>query len=153
MTAFHVCIHQSIWKGNFAWVIAMEPFLIQNLSLVSFLFLEIWRTNFPSQKGGNKSLNLYIYRLEMGLNSKKWGFYVRGRFFQPKIDPPSISAISKQKKFLYFQNVLKSSSSPPGCSVVQFCKNFLKICLKNKTKSQLPWTFKHDRSIGCRQQW
>ena len=27
--------------------------------------------NFPSQKGGNKSLNLYIYPLEMGLNSKK----------------------------------------------------------------------------------
>ena len=66
--------------------------------------------NFPSQKGGNKSLNLYIYPLEMGLNSKKWVFYVQGHSFQPRIDSPrSISAISKQKKFLYFKNVLDIS--------------------------------------------
>ena len=32
-------------------------------------------------------------------------FYVQERFFQPKIDPLSISAIFKQKKFLHFQNV------------------------------------------------
>ena len=65
--------------------------------------------NFPSKKGGNKSLNLYIYPLEMGLNFKKWGFYVQGRSFQTKIDPLSISAISKQKKLLHFQNVLDIS--------------------------------------------
>ena len=55
--------------------------------------------------------------------------------FNPKLTP-SISAISEQKKFLNFQNVLdisrKSSSSP---LVVQFCKNVLKICLKDKTES------------------
>ena len=31
-------------------------------------------------------------------------FYVHGRSLQPKIDPLSISAISKQKKSLHFQN-------------------------------------------------
>ena len=36
-------------------------------------------------------------------------FYVQGHSFQPKIDPLSTSAISKQKKFLHFQNVLDVS--------------------------------------------
>ena len=36
-------------------------------------------------------------------------FYVQGCSFQPKIYPLSISAISKQKKFLHFQNVLDIS--------------------------------------------
>ena len=34
----------------------------------------------------------------------KWGFMVQNRSFRPKIDPMSISAISKQKKFLHFLN-------------------------------------------------
>ena len=61
-------------------------------------------------KRGEKSSNLCIYLLKMGLNLKKMRFFVQGRSFQPKIDPLSISAISKQKKFLHFQNVLEIST-------------------------------------------
>ena len=62
-------------------------------------------------KWGNKLLNLYIYPLEMGLNSKKMNFLCLGHIpFNPELTPPwSISAISKQKKFLYFKNVLDIS--------------------------------------------
>ena len=41
---------------------------------------------------------------------KMISFYVQGHSFQPRIDSPwSISAISKQKKFFYFKNVLDIS--------------------------------------------
>ena len=39
-----------------------------NLSLVAFLIFGDMTHKLPSQKGGNKSSNLYIYPLEMGLN-------------------------------------------------------------------------------------
>ena len=45
-----------------------------------------------------------------GFKLLKKGFHVHGHSFQPKIDPLSISAIYKQKKFLHFQNVLDIST-------------------------------------------
>ena len=61
-------------------------------------------------KRGEQVIEFVYLPLEMGLNSKKRVFYVQGRSFQPKIDPPlSISTTSKQKKFLHFQNVLDIS--------------------------------------------
>ena len=58
--------------------------------------------------------------------------------FNPELTPPwSISAISKQKKFLYFKNVLdisrKKKQQHPGCSILQ--KNFSKYLLKIKLKA------------------
>ena len=44
-----------------------------------------------SQKGGNKSSNLYIYPLEMGLNFKKRFFMFRGVPFNPKLTPVNFS--------------------------------------------------------------
>ena len=58
--------------------------------------------------------------------------------FNPELTPPwSISAISKQKKFLYFKNVLDISTKKVAAApwLFNFAKEFLKICLKDKTKS------------------
>ena len=102
-----------------------------------------------SQKGGQVIEYVYIPSGNGFKLLKNEFFYVQGRSFQPKIDPLSISAISKQKKFLHFQNVSDiTGKSSRNALVVQFCKNFLRICLKDKNKKQR--TFKHDRSIGFR---
>ena len=63
-----------------------------------------------SKRGGGGQVIEFVYLPPgNGLKLKNEVFYVQGHSFQPKIDPLSISAISKQKKFLYFQNVLDIS--------------------------------------------
>ena len=75
----------------------------------------------------------------MGLNSKNEFFMSRDILFNPELTPPlwSISSNSKQKKFLYFKNVLDISRKKVAAApwLFNFAKEFLKICLKDKTKS------------------
>ena len=77
-----------------------------------------------SRRGGGQVIKFVYLAPENAYKLlKNEAFYVQGCFFQPKIDPLSISAISKQKKFLHFQNGLdisrKKWQQPPGRSILQ----------------------------------
>ena len=65
---------------------------------------------------------------------KKMSLFMSSAFFQPKIDPLSISAISKQKKIYPFSKCLRRFNKKVAATplVVQFFKNFLRICFKDK---------------------
>ena len=74
--------------------------LMQNLSLVPFLFLKISK-KFPSEEG-NKSTNSDIYPRKVDLTLRKMIFESRIVFLDQKLTPPPTSkaAIFKQRKIL-----------------------------------------------------
>ena len=76
--------------------------------------------------------------------------------FNPKLTACQFQQFPSRRKFLHFQifysifkffrSLKKKVTAIP--LVVQFCKNSLRICLKDKNYK--PQTFKRDRSIGSR---
>ena len=107
MPKIKVNINQLKW--NLAWVImAIKAFLMQNLSVVSPLVLDIWRHKIPLEEG-NESSDLAIYPRRMGLTFKKMSFYVQNRS-RLKIDPLcQFQQFPSRRKCFHFLNFLDVS--------------------------------------------
>ena len=134
MAKIKVNINQLKW--NLAWVImAIKAFLMQNLSLIALLVLEIWRHKISL--GRRERVMKFSYLPpENGFNLKKMSFYVQNRSSRPKIDPPcQFQQFSNIGKIFHFQNFLgrldeKRAAATP--LIDQFCWNVAKKCLKDK---------------------
>ena len=88
MPKIKVDINRLQW--NFAWVmISIKAFLMQNLSLIALLVLEIWRHNISLERREWVIIFGYLPPAN-GLTLKKISFYVQNRSSRPKIDPMSI---------------------------------------------------------------
>ena len=123
MPKIKVNINQLKW--NLAWVImAIKAFLMQNLSLIALLVLEIWRHKISL--GRREQVMKFGYLPpENGFNFKKMSFYVQNRSSRPKIDPPCrFQQFSSIGKIFHFQNfwdvsMRKEQQHPP--LIDQFC--------------------------------
>ena len=98
---------------------AIKAFLMQKLSLIALLVLEIYVTKFPSEEG-NKSSSSAIYPRETGLTFKEWVFMSRIVLLDPKSTPlPSqFQQFSSGGKFFHFVNfwdvsMRKEQQQPP----------------------------------------
>ena len=115
MPKIKVNINQLKW--NLAWVImAIKAFLMQNLSLIALLVLEIWRHKISLGRR-ERVMKFGYLPPENGFNFKKISFYVQNR-------PMSISAIFKHRKNFSFSKFLgrldeKRAAATP--LIDQFC--------------------------------
>ena len=123
MPNIKVNINQLKW--NLAWVImAIKAFLMQNLSLIALLVLEIWRHKISL--GRREQVMKFGYLPpENGFNFKKNEFLCPESFFSTQNWPPmSISAIFKHRKNFSFSKFLgrldeKRAAATP--LIDQFC--------------------------------
>ena len=122
MPKIKVKINQLKW--NLAWVImAIKAFLMQNLSLIALLVLEIWRHKISLGRRERVMILGYLPP-ENGFNFKKWVFMSRIVLLDPKLTPMSISAIFKHRKNFSFSKFLgrldeKRAAATP--LIDQFC--------------------------------
>ena len=122
MPKIKVTIYRLKW--NFAWVIiAIKACLMQNLSLVAFLFLEIWGHKFSPLWSREWVTEFNYLPPENELNLKRWAFMSRIVIHDPKLTPMSISAISNQKKIFSFPKLLRrlDEKKAGATSIDQFC--------------------------------
>ena len=130
-------------KWNLAWVImVINAFLMQNLSLIALLVLEIWRHKISL--GRREQVMKYGYLPpENGFNFKKMSFYVQNRSSRPKIDPPcQFEQFSSIGKIFHFQNfwdvsMRKEQQQPPW--LTNFTKMWPKGVSRIKIKSHQIW--------------
>ena len=122
-------------KWNFAWIIlTIKAFLMQNLSVVALLVLEIWRHKISF---GRREWVIKFGYLppENGFNLKKKSFYVQNRSSRPKIDPHVNFSNFQAEENLFIFKVFgtswreKSSSNP---LIHQFCLTLVRLCLEDK---------------------
>ena len=105
MPKIKVNINQLKW--NLAWIIiAIKAFLMQNLSLITLLVLEIWRHKISL--GRREQVMKFGYLPpENGFNFKKNEFLCPESFFSTQNGPTmSISAIFKHRKNFSFSKFL-----------------------------------------------
>ena len=137
MPKIKVNINQLKW--NLSWVImAMKAFLMQNLSLIAPLVLEIWRHKISL--GRREQVMKFGYLPpENGFNFKKMSFYVQNRSSRPKIDPLcQFQQFSSIGKIFHFQNfwdvsMRKEQQQPPW--LTNFAEMWPKGVSRIKTKS------------------
>ena len=109
---------------------AIKPFLIQNLSLIALLVLEIWRHKI-SLRRRERVMKFGYLPPENGFNFKKMSFYVQNRSSRPKIDPPcqfqQFLSIGKIFHFQNFWDVLmrKEQQHPPDWPILKVCPAFI----------------------------
>ena len=85
---------------------AKKAFLMQNLSLVALLVLEIWRHKI-SLRRREQVIKFRYLPPENEFNFKKMSFYVQNRSSGPKIDPPcQFQQFPSTVKFCHFVNFL-----------------------------------------------
>ena len=140
MPKIKVNINQLKW--NLAWVImAIKAFLMQNLSLIALLVLEIWRHKISL--GIREWVMKFGYLPpENGFNFKKWGLMSRIVLLDPKLTPMSILAIFKHRKNFSFSKFLgrldeKRTAAPPW--LTNFAEMWPKGVSRIKTKSHQVW--------------
>ena len=122
MPKINVTINQLKW--NFAWVIiAIKAYLMQNLSPVAFLFLEIQRHKVSRWKR-EWVIKFGYLPPENGSNFKNNEFLCPKSIFWTLNWPPTwISAIFKQRKIFHFQSfwdvsMRKEQQQPPDLSIL-----------------------------------
>ena len=91
-----------------------KAFLVQNLSLVALLALEIWRHKISLGRGERVIKFGYLPQETF----KRMSFYVQNRSSWPKIDMGSILAIFKERKIFGMSWWEKSSNNPPDWSIL-----------------------------------
>ena len=141
MPKIKININQLKW--NLAWVImAIKAFLMQNLSLIALLVLEIWRHKI-SLRRREWVMKFGYLPPENGFNFKKMSFYVQNRSSRPKIDPPcQFQQFSSIGKIFHFQNfwdvsMRKEQQQPPW--LTNYAKMWPKGVSRIKTKSHQVW--------------
>ena len=130
-------------KWNLARVImAIKAFLMQNLSLIALLVVEIWRHKISLGRG-EWVMKFGYLPPENGFNFKKMSFYVQNRSSRPKIDPPcQFQQFSSIGKIFHFQNfwdvsMRKEQQQPPW--LTNFAKMWPKGVSRIKTESHQVW--------------
>ena len=127
-------------KLNFAWVIiGTKPFVMQNLSLVPFLFLEIWRHKIsPLRKGTSHQIR--IFTPENGFNFKKWVFCPESFFSTQKLTHLVNFSSFQKEIFFNFQirrlNEQKIAAAP---WLFNFAKILSERVSRIKIKSHKVW--------------
>ena len=121
---------------------AIKAFLMQNLSLIALLVLEIWRHKISL--GRREQVMKFGYLPpENRFNFKKMSFYVQNRSSRPKIDPScQFQEFSSIGKIFHFQNfwdvsMRKEQQQPPW--LTNFAKMWPKGVSRIKTKSHQVW--------------
>ena len=105
---------------------AIKAFLMQNLSLIALLVLEIWRHKI-SLGIRERVMKFGYLPPENGFNFKKMSFYVQNRSSRSKIDPHvNFSNFQAWEKIFIFKifgtsRWEKSSSNPPGWPILLKC--------------------------------
>ena len=123
MPKIKVNVNQLKW--NLAWVImAIKAFLMQNLSLIALLVLEI---RHKISLGRRERVMKFGYLPpENGFNFKKWVLCPESFFSTQNWPPMSISAIFKHRKIFHFQNfwdvsMRKEQQQPPDWPILLKC--------------------------------
>ena len=128
---------------------AIKAFLMQNLSLIALLVLEIWCHKISL--GRREQVMKFGYLPpENELNFKKMSFYVQNRSSRPKIDPPSmsISTIFKHRKNVSFSKFL-GRLDEKRAAATPWLTNFAKMWPKGVSRIKLKVTkFGHHRIRG-----
>ena len=139
MPKIKVIINRLTW--NVAWVIiAINACLMQTLSLVAFLFLEIWRFKISLSRR-EQVIDFRYLPLEIDLTFTKNELLCPESFFSNQNWPPtSISTIFKQRKIFSFSKFLRHFDEKRATAIPlidKFCSNLTRTCLKDKNyKSQ-----------------
>ena len=116
--------------------------LMQNLSLIAYLVLEIWRHKISLGRR-ERVMKFGYLPPENGLNFKKMSLYVQNRSSRPKIDPScQFQQFSSTGKISHFQNfwdvsMRKEQQQPPW--LTNFAKMWPNSVSRIKTKSHQVW--------------
>ena len=120
---------------------AIKAFLMQNLSLVALLVLDLLHHKI-SLRRRERDIKFGYLPPENGFNIKKMSFYDQNRSSRPKVDPHvnfSNFQVEENFSFCKFLGRLDEKRAATTPLIDQFCKNLVRTCLKDKTKSHKVW--------------